>query len=70
MIMTALFNINFPVVLKYANTKVFSLTEDTAPQATLTILALALLVGSVFILPFLYYLLRIFKFRKENIGNG
>lgn len=67
MIMVAWFDINFPVVLKYENSIEFSLIKDTAPEATLTILALALLIGSLFILPFLYYLLRIFKFRKENV---
>lgn len=66
-IMIAWFDVNFPVVLNYGNTREFSLMKDTAPEATLTILALALLIGSLFILPFLYYLLRIFKFRKENV---
>ncbi|MCB0723457.1 MAG: cytochrome d ubiquinol oxidase subunit II [Ignavibacteriae bacterium] len=66
MIMLAWYAVNFPIVLNVNNTSYITLTENTAPQSTLTILALALLFGSLFILPFLFYLLRVFKLNRTG----
>lgn len=66
MIMLAWYNVNFPVILNVHNGPDITLTGHPAPPATITILALALLIGSLFILPFLYYLLRVFKSNKVS----
>ena len=41
-----------------------SLIENAAPESTLTILGWALLIGCIFILPFLFYLM--FSFTKAK----
>lgn len=61
LVVGAWFWVEYPVALRYRNGGVLSLFEAAAPAATLKQLALALLVGSVLILPSLYYLLRTFK---------
>lgn len=66
MIMLAWYNVNFPVILNINGSPDITLTGHPAPPATITILALALLIGSLFILPFLYYLLRVFKLNKVS----
>ncbi len=66
MVMIAWYMINFPVVLNINNESFITLTDNPAPGPTITMLALALLIGSLFILPFLYYLLSVFKFRQVH----
>lgn len=66
MIMLAWYAVNFPVILNINNMPDITLTGHPAPSATITVLALALLIGSLFILPFLYYLLRVFKLNKAG----
>lgn len=66
-VMLAWYTINYPVVMNLGNNEYVTLTGNPAPPSTITMLALALLIGSVFILPFLYYLLRVFKFRQVKI---
>ena len=61
LVLGAWFWVEYPVALRYANGEALSLYGAAAPPATLTQLALALLVGSLLILPSLYYLLRTFK---------
>lgn len=61
MIMGAWFWVQYPVVLRYANGNFLGIFETAAPEASMRQLGLALLVGSVLILPALYYLLRTFK---------
>lgn len=47
-----------------------SFHATAAPPATLRLLVIALLVGSLFIFPSLYYLLRVFKLRGTSDGGG
>lgn len=61
LVLGAWFWVEYPVALRYANGETLSLVGVAAPEATQTQLALALLVGSLLILPSLYYLLRTFK---------
>jgi cytochrome d ubiquinol oxidase subunit II len=61
LVLGAWFWVEYPVALRYANGETLSLLGAAAPQATQTQLAIALLVGSLLILPSLYYLLRTFK---------
>ena len=65
MIMGAWFWVQYPVVMRYKNGDYLGLFETAAPEATMRQLALALLVGSVLILPALFYLLKTFK---ANVG--
>jgi cytochrome bd ubiquinol oxidase subunit II len=64
MIMFAWYSINFPVFLNINNSRFITLTENPAAPATINMLGWALIIGSAFILPFLYYLMRVFKYRQ------
>ena len=61
MIMAAWFAIIYPNVIFYADGTALSLFSAAAPQATLRILATALMIGSVVFAPALYYLFVVFK---------
>ncbi len=61
LILGAWFWEQYPVLLRYADGSYLGLVESAAPEATLLQLGLALLIGSLLILPALYYLLRTFK---------
>jgi cytochrome d ubiquinol oxidase subunit II len=65
MIMGAWFWVQYPVVMRYKSGEYLGLFETAAPEATMRQLGLALLVGSVLILPALFYLLKTFK---ANVG--
>jgi cytochrome d ubiquinol oxidase subunit II len=65
MIMGAWFWVQYPVVMRYKSGEYLGLFENAAPEATMRQLGLALLVGSVLILPALFYLLKTFK---ANVG--
>ena len=54
----------FPNVLFYTNGNRLSLLTSAAPTATINVLAWSLIIGAVFFLPFLYYLIRVFKVTK------
>lgn len=64
MIMTAASYRHIPDIIILGNGKHISLIENAAPESTLTTLGWALVIGSVFILPFLFYLM--FSFTKAN----
>ncbi|AHM61987.1 cytochrome bd ubiquinol oxidase subunit II [Flammeovirgaceae bacterium 311] len=61
LVLGAWFWIEYPVALRYADGKALTLFDAAAPAATQQQLAIALLVGSLLILPALFYLLRTFK---------
>ena len=61
MILGAWFWNQYPVLLRYSNGEYLSLFNTVAPEATIRQLALALLVGSVLILPALFFLMKTFK---------
>lgn len=61
MILGAWFWDQYPAVLRYSNGEYLSLFNAAAPAATLRQLALALLIGSVLILPALFFLMKTFK---------
>lgn len=64
MILLSWYAINFPYILKRASGNDLSLLDTAAPPATIFVLALALLIGSLIIFPFLYYLFKIFKTKQ------
>lgn len=55
-----------PYILIYSNGTGLNLYEAAAPPATISTLAWALLVGSCFILPSLFYLFKIFKSKSAS----
>jgi|SRR5690554_751576 len=61
MVLGAWFWDQYPAVLRYSNGDYLSLFNSAAPEATMHQLALALLVGSLLILPALFFLMRTFK---------
>ncbi|MEX2592427.1 MAG: cytochrome d ubiquinol oxidase subunit II [Anditalea sp.] len=61
MILGAWFWDQYPVILRYSNGHYLGLLNTAAPEATLRQLALALLFGSLLILPSLFFLMKTFK---------
>jgi len=55
----------FPNVLFYNDGTQLSLLDAAAPAATMNVLGLSLLLGSLLFLPILYYLIRVFKVNEE-----
>ncbi|MFT3978899.1 MAG: cytochrome d ubiquinol oxidase subunit II [Ferruginibacter sp.] len=55
---------HYPNILLFKDGGYLSLTEHTAPQSTMTTLGWALMLGSIFILPFLAYLVYSFKSKR------
>ncbi len=66
MILLAIGNSHFPDFIIVTNGSNFSLLHHQAPDLTMNALGWALIIGSVFILPALFYLYYIFQ-RKENL---
>lgn len=69
MILGAWFWVQYPVLLRYENGDYLGIFNVAAPLATMRQLGLALLIGSLLILPALFYLLKTFKSRlpiREN----
>ncbi len=69
LILGAWFWEQFPVFLQYADGTYLSLVEHAAPEATLRQLGLALIVGSLLILPGLFYLMKTFKAKRTVIKD-
>lgn len=67
MILGAWFWVQYPVLLRYANGEYLGIFNTAAPEATLRQLGLALLTGSLLILPALFYLLKTFKVKLPDI---
>ncbi|MDZ7720955.1 MAG: cytochrome d ubiquinol oxidase subunit II [Balneolaceae bacterium] len=68
-VMLAWFWVQMPVVIRQSGAEDLTFYNSVAPDATLWQLFWALAVGSCIILPFLYYLMKVFKgsqFTKEN----
>jgi cytochrome d ubiquinol oxidase subunit II len=66
MILTAWLWLQYPAIVNIRNAPDLTLYNTAAPEATIQVLGWALLVGSMLILPALYYLLRSFKFHTEG----
>lgn len=69
MILFAATYIHFPKIVLLKGGAALSLLSDAAADKTVESLALALLIGSVFILPALFYLLYSFEKRKANVEH-
>lgn len=67
MILLAISYAHFPNFVILKGGKTLSLFEHIAPQKTLSALAWALLMGSIFILPALFYLY--YSFQKKEVTN-
>lgn len=57
---------HYPNLVVLSGQKSLSLFDEHAAEKTIEILGLALLIGSVFILPFLFYLMFSFNFKKDQ----
>jgi cytochrome d ubiquinol oxidase subunit II len=68
MILLAITFAHFPVVVILRNGQSVSLSESEAPIKTMQSLGWALIIGSVFILPALYYLFYSFQ-KNENVAH-
>ena len=68
MILLAISYEHFPDVVLLANDENLSLLSDHAPDKTINALGWALLIGSVFILPALFYLY--YSFQKQPDGEA
>jgi cytochrome d ubiquinol oxidase subunit II len=65
MILAAWFWLNFPVIMRTTSGDI-DLFSSGAPPAVMDVLGMALLTGSLFILPFLLYLLKVFKLNRKS----
>lgn len=61
MIMGAWFFVQYPVVMLFENRRFLTLPTTAAPPATQQQLVIALIIGSLFIFPSLWFLMRTFK---------
>jgi cytochrome d ubiquinol oxidase subunit II len=69
-ILLAWFTVQFPVLVKMREGSDLTFFNAHAPESTLFHLGMALIVGSVLILPALIYLLRVFKSESKNTEAG
>ncbi|GAA4803400.1 cytochrome d ubiquinol oxidase subunit II [Olivibacter ginsenosidimutans] len=69
MILFAATYIHFPKIVLLKGGSALSLLSDAGTEKTMESLALALLIGSLFILPALFYLLYSFEKRKANVDH-
>lgn len=69
MILFATTYMHFPNIVLLKDGSALSLLVDNGSAKTMEALALALLIGSVFILPALFYLLYSFEKRKANVDH-
>ncbi len=66
-IIGAFYSVYFPAIVKLRDAEDLTLYNSAAPEITLTLLAWALMVGSVIIFPSLFFLFKVFKLgRKEE----
>jgi cytochrome d ubiquinol oxidase subunit II len=65
MVISAYFILFFPSVLRFSDNTSLTFYNSSAPPSTLFYLAISLILGSIFILPALYYLIRKFKFNNN-----
>ncbi len=69
-ILLAWFTVQFPVLVKMREGSDLTFFNAHAPESTLFHLGMALIVGSILILPALFYLLRVFKSESKNAEAG
>ncbi len=60
------FGIQFPVLVNLRNLPSLTVYNTVAPDKTLQMMILALIVGLAFVIPLLLYLFKVFKFSGEN----
>lgn len=66
LIIGAFYVVYFPVIVIIKNGENLTLFNSAAPEITLRYLGWALLLGSVLIFPLLFYLFKVFKFKKNT----
>lgn len=69
MILLAITYQHFPNIVLLKGGQYLSLTDGSAPEKTIYTLAMALLIGSLFILPALFYLVYDFQHKKIVVGK-
>lgn len=62
--------LHYPNAIRLVGGNSLTLMSAQAPHATLSVLAWALLIGSLFILPALFYLYKVFKLTDESVSNN
>jgi cytochrome bd ubiquinol oxidase subunit II len=67
MILVAWLWMQYPSVINLSNGEDLTLHNTRAPEATLQMLGWALIIGSMLILPALFYLLKSFKWKQEQM---
>lgn len=60
------FGIQFPVLVDLKNLPPLTVYNTVAPEKTLQMMILALIVGLAFVIPLLLYLFKVFKFTEKN----
>ncbi len=65
-ILTGWFGIQFPVLVALDNTAPLTAYNSAAPQKTLLMMIIALVVGLAIIIPLLLYLFKVFKFSQNG----
>jgi cytochrome d ubiquinol oxidase subunit II len=68
MILAAWLWMQYPTVINLTHGEDLTLFNTQAPEPTLQMLGWALIVGSMLILPALFYLLKSFKWNREQLG--
>lgn len=66
LVLVAWFDVQSPVVVALQNEPDLTLVNSAAPESALLQLVLALIIGSLIILPSLFYLMRVFKSNSIN----
>lgn len=69
MILGAWFWVQYPVLLRYANGEYLGIFNSAAPESTMRQLGLALIVGSLLILPALFFLMKTFKVKVPTLDQ-
>jgi cytochrome bd ubiquinol oxidase subunit II len=64
-IIGAFYSVYFPVVIRFNDGNEATLLNSAAPEVTLQVLGWALVIGSFFIFPALFYLFKVFKLQDE-----
>lgn len=69
-IIIAWFSIQFPVMIELQNAEPLTIYNTVAPDKTLAMMILALIVGLALVIPLLLYLFKVFKFSGDGANFG
>ncbi len=69
-IITGWFAVQFPVMVYMADGSHLTIWNSQAPERTMSLLVIALIVGILIIFPAFAYLFKVFKFNNIKNGHG